>query len=309
MEINRIFACGAILLMLLILLPINNGNCQDYIEYNVQLSTNGSAGWLITVVSDVNAPIDNWESFQTRIYDLVDSASDLTGRQMDIDEYSIQINTTISSASKITEYMFIWRNFSIIQNSELVFGDIFGVGIFFGQLYGDSSLQIEYPQNCVAISVNPEPNFRDDSAHILRWYRTQDLNSHHVSGILKIQSIGAGLNLFSEQYFVLGATVIAFVSVLLIVLMVSKRKKAGTKNPNKDTAIASVQFESEEDKILNVLRGAGNSMRQSDITEKCRFSKAKTSQLLASLEKREIIRRYKKGRDKIVTLNESGQGE
>jgi uncharacterized membrane protein len=45
-------------------------------------------------------------------------------------------------------------------------------------------------------------------------------------------------------------------------------------------------------------------MRQSDINDALKFSKAKTSQLLAALEKKGDITRYKKGRDKIVNLAE-----
>jgi uncharacterized membrane protein len=50
-------------------------------------------------------------------------------------------------------------------------------------------------------------------------------------------------------------------------------------------------------------------MRQSDIKDNFRFSKAKTSQLLAALEKRGAITRYKNGRDKIVNLNEEVVGD
>lgn len=309
MEVNRIVACIAVFSMLFLLLPIYDANCQDFIEYKVYMGSNGSAGWLITKVSDVNAPIDSWESFQTRIYDLVDSASNLTGRQMDIDDYSLQINTTVSAGSKITEYMFIWQNFSIIQKDELSFGDVFGVNDFFDQLYGEASLQIEYPDNCVVQSVSPEPNLRDDSAHILRWYRTQDLTSNQVAVSIKIQSNGFMQNGISEQYIILGAASVLVIAALLTGFLVVKRRKVKTIVAAKEASTIVAPLESEEDKILNTLRSGGNSMRQSDITEQCRFSKAKTSQLLASLEKRGIIRRYKKGRDKIVTLNESGKGE
>jgi uncharacterized membrane protein len=48
-------------------------------------------------------------------------------------------------------------------------------------------------------------------------------------------------------------------------------------------------------------------MRQSDITEQLRFSKAKTSQLLSGLEKRGLVTRYKSGRDKIVTLKDGAK--
>ena len=65
-----------------------------------------------------------------------------------------------------------------------------------------------------------------------------------------------------------------------------------------------VELETEEGKILKLLKSSGGSMRQSAIVDQCRFSKAKTSQLLAVLEKNGNITRYKKGRDKIVNLTE-----
>jgi uncharacterized membrane protein len=67
--------------------------------------------------------------------------------------------------------------------------------------------------------------------------------------------------------------------------------------------------ETEEEKVLRVLRSNGGSAYQSAITEQCRFSKAKTSQLLTALERKGAVRRYKKGRDKIVNLIEQAKGE
>ena len=60
-------------------------------------------------------------------------------------------------------------------------------------------------------------------------------------------------------------------------------------------------LESDEDKILKLLKTAGGSMRQTEITERLGYSKAKTSQLLTALEGSGVLARYKKGRDKIVT--------
>jgi len=155
------------------LLPVQNANAQDYIEYKVRIDQNNSATWLITQVSDIAAPIDSWDSFQTRVYDLIDNAAATTKRSMAIDERSLQINTTVSASSKTTEYMFIWLNFSTTQNSELTFGDVFLVNGFFTQLYGEASLQINYPPDYSLKSVTPEPNSRDEAAGMLRWYRTQ----------------------------------------------------------------------------------------------------------------------------------------
>ena len=68
-------------------------------------------------------------------------------------------------------------------------------------------------------------------------------------------------------------------------------------------------LETEEEKVVKVLRSNGGSAYQSAITEQCRFSKAKTSQLLSALEAKGVVQRYKKGRDKIVNLNEQAKGE
>ena len=70
MEVHRVVACLSILLLFLILIPVYRVNAQDYIEYHIQISSDNSAAWMITKVSDINAPIDTWESFQNRIFDL-----------------------------------------------------------------------------------------------------------------------------------------------------------------------------------------------------------------------------------------------
>jgi len=62
--------------------------------------------------------------------------------------------------------------------------------------------------------------------------------------------------------------------------------------------------ESEEDKVLRFLRSNAGGVYQTAITEQCRFSKAKTSQLLSALERDGKVRRVKKGRDKIVNIIE-----
>ena len=69
------------------------------------------------------------------------------------------------------------------------------------------------------------------------------------------------------------------------------------------------EVETEEGKILKLLKLSGGSMRQSAIVDQSRFSKAKTSQLLTVLEKKGTITRYKKGRDKIVNLTERVKSE
>jgi len=134
---------------------------------------------------------------------------------MTVDENSLQINATISSESKTTEYNFVWQNFSIVQGNQISFGDVFQVNNFFGQLYGDAALQLTYPLEFTVKSVSPAPYERQDSADILKWSRTQDLVNNRVSIVLgsSIQpgsGTGNGLQFYAIVVVVIAVVVIFF---------------------------------------------------------------------------------------------------
>src|ERR1035437_6021910 len=101
METRRLTVCCLICAMLLLLLPLHEVNCQNYIAYSVQINSDGSALWKITNFSDVNASVSTFSDFQDKVSNLIASASNATHRAMSPDENSLQINTTISSESKI----------------------------------------------------------------------------------------------------------------------------------------------------------------------------------------------------------------
>jgi uncharacterized membrane protein len=293
--------------MLILLLPLYNASCQNYDAYSVQINSDGSALWKITNFSDVNASVDTFSGFQDKVSNLVDSASNLTHRDMTAEESSLQINTAISSESKTTEYSFLWLNFSVIQGKQIIFGDVFQVDDFFTQLYGDASLQISYPSTFTVKSVTPTPYSRDDSAKTLYWARTQDLVNGNTNIVLTSTPLNDNSNQNEWQLYVVTAAIVAvgFTLGLVGFYMVKRRKT----KPATGISAESVELETEESKILKLLNSSGGSMRQSAIVEQCRFSKAKTSQLLAVLERKGNITRYKKGRDKIVNLKERVKSE
>jgi uncharacterized membrane protein len=104
----------------------------------------------------------------------------------------------------------------------------------------------------------------------------------------------------------IGAVIAVVVAAAIMgLLLLAKRSQSLKQNGKEVTATSAVALlETEEEKVIKVLRSNGGSAYQSIITEQCRFSKAKTSQLLSALEKKGAVQRYKKGRDKIVSLNE-----
>jgi uncharacterized membrane protein len=306
MSNHRLTVSLAICTLLLLLLSLHAAQGQNYFQYNVQIKSDGSAVWNITQFSNVNATVETFDIFQQKIFDLVDSAASITHREMTVDENSLQINTTISSESKTTEYTFVWQNFSIVRASQVSFGDVFQVNNFFGQLYDDAALQLNYPPEFTVKSVSPVPYERQDSADMMMWSRTQDLVTNRVSIVLTSDSqTGNGTSNGWQFYAIVVAVIVVGAFLSLVGFFMLKRRK---NNASSATTIES-PIMSEEDKVLKLLKSFGGSMRQSEITEQSRFSKAKTSQLLAALEKSGSITRYKNGRDKIVTLKERGKSE
>jgi uncharacterized membrane protein len=304
MSNHRLTVCLIICTLILVIIPLHVAQGQNYFEYNVQIKSDSSAIWMITQFSSSNATVESFDVFQQKVFDLIDSAAIITNREMTADENSLQINTTISLESKITEYSFVWLNFSIIKGDMLTFGDVFQVNNFFGQLFGDAALQLTYPSDLTVKSVFPTPYERKDSVYMMKWSRTQDLVTNRVSMVLSNNSqVGNGTGW--EFYAIVVAIIFVGAILSLTGFFMFKRRKNNASLANKlESPIIS-----EEDKILKLLKSFGGNMRQSEITEQSRFSKAKTSQLLTALEKKGSITRYMSGRDKIVTLKERVKSE
>ncbi|MGB6067157.1 MAG: helix-turn-helix domain-containing protein [Desulfomonilaceae bacterium] len=302
MRNHRLTGCLLAVALLLMLIPLYPAECQNYFEYNIQIRSDGSALWTIQQFSSANATVQTWDDFQGRVFDLVDSAQSVTHRGMDVDDSSLQINTTIYAESKITEYSFLWRNFSVSRGSELSFGDVFQVNGFFNQLFGDAALQLTYPSDYAVKSVYPPPYERQDATYTLKWARTQDLGAN-TSVVLTLQQGGSSGPTPRQYGFLIILVVAAGIAVSVLGFYVVKRRRGNGKTAQ-ETSVPPSALVTEEDKILRLLRTSGGTMRQSEITERTKFSKAKTSQLLTSLEGDGKLARYKKGRDKIVTLNQ-----
>jgi uncharacterized membrane protein len=297
----------AVLAVLLFLVVVNEAHCQDYIQYQIQTNSDNSVTWTITQVSDINATIDTWEGFQQKISNIVNVAINATNREMDIEPESIQLETVISweTQAKTTEYRFKWLNFSTTENGKLFFGDVFQVPEFFSQLYGDGTLQITYPLNYTVISVSPTPNNQDDALQTLEWYRTQDFINGKPSITLSSKSQNDSTVGWSLGELTVAVSAIVVVVSLLGFYMIRQNKQKAKAVPKTATVAGTALTESDEEKILKIIQSSGGALNQTAIAEKCRFSKAKTSQLLAELERKGVIKRFKKGRDKIVTLTEN----
>jgi len=296
----------ALLAVLLLVVAVNEAYCQDYVQYQIYVNNDNSATFIITQVSDINATIDTWEGFQQKIFNIVDAAINAANREMDIEPESIQMETVISweTQAKTTEYRFKWLNFSTTEDGKIAFGDVFQISDFFSQLYGNGALQITYPSNYTVMSVSPMPNNQDSDLQGLEWYRTQDFMTGRSSITLSLKSQSDNEVGWSQSILITAVSAIVIVVSLLGFYLVRRNKQKAKDVPTAATFAGTALDESNEEKILKILQSSGGALNQTAIAEQCRFSKAKTSQLLAELELKGVIKRFKKGRDKIVTLSE-----
>jgi uncharacterized membrane protein len=282
---------------------------QGVIKYQVQINLDTSASWTIIEASNTNTTIDTWLGFQQRINGLAYAAMIQTQRNMSIDPDSFQM--TLQEAS--IEYQFTWLNFSIGLPEKIDFGDVFTTGNFFSNLYGEGIIQITYPSNYRTLSVSPPPNQRDNSAHMLEWLSTQNFATAKPSIILTASSTSTSPSpdqisnqIGQELFAIVGIVLTVILLVFLGRLYLIHRRKQRTIFPKTDLTYEPI-IQSEEEKILKIIRSNGGQIFQSAVTEQSRFSKAKASQLLSAMEKKGVVTRYKKGRDKIVLLAEKGK--
>ena len=290
----------AIVLFTLLLLPYGTVYSQNQTEYKIQINSDCSATWTIQQIG-TNVSID--PTFQSRLSSLINATESITGRNMT--EILDSITWLVLSGSYVeVQYKFQWMNFSKKEGAKIIIGDVFQVKDFFDQLYGDGQVDMTYPSQYVIESkTEPLPYIENDSSRTLVWPGTDDFKDGKPTIVLTESSSTSGfLEAWQNIILIAGLSVLAAGS--LIGFYAFKLRKKREKEIRTKLEVSSLGIESNEDRIVKILKSSGGSLYQSAIAEQCKFSKAKTSQLLATLEDKGIVTRYKRGRDKIVVLNE-----
>jgi uncharacterized membrane protein len=285
--------------LIILFLPCRIAHCDSTVEYNIQINNDGSATWLIQEVG-INGSFDTWQQFQNKVTSLMEKAQNSTGREMSVEFESMSIS--VSGSYAVVEYSFNWWNFSKTEDAKITVGDVFQVENFFLQLYGDGEVNMTYPSGYVIETVSPQPYERIDSRQTLIWVGTADF-TNNTRIVLEKEALTSGpLNVLQQNEIII-VSLIAIISASLVVFYsLRHRQKKGREATAKPKITGSLETESDEEKIVKLIRDSGGSLYQSTITDRCGFSKAKTSQILSILESKGIVHRIKKGRQKVVTL-------
>lgn len=272
------------------------------IEYEIQLQSDRSAIWLIRQGGlNIQVSTSTFMDFQVKVNSLVDSVSNHTGRSMAAENF--KITADIAGSYTMVKYGFRWENFSESGKSRIILSDVFQSEDFFERLFGDGRVILSYPVPYVVESVAPTPYQQNESLKTIEWLGTVDFAQGEYRLELREESkIGGPEGFLRENMFFI-VSIIAVVAGFSVFYIVRVRKGEAKKRtaPGIEGLLEVVNA---EDQIMNLLQASNGGALQSSIVNTLNFSKAKTSQLLASLEKKGKIRRYKRGREKIVVLND-----
>jgi uncharacterized membrane protein len=277
----------------------------NQVDYELQIFDDGSASWTIRLTVTINDTYDDLNQFQDKVQSLVEVASNATGRSMSAE--AISLNSIISGSYVSLQYIFRWHNFSKIENGRILIGDVFQVQNLFPRLYGDGTILMTYPKEYGVNSIVPAPSQRDDSIQRLEWLGTAEFDVGNVDIIFTEGESPAPLNLLGQNIVLIGGLTAIVVGFVASMLVLRRRKTEETKSVERSLPSISAGIESDEAKIVKMLKSAGGSTYQTAIADYFRFSRSKTSQLLRAMEINGIVQRHKKGRDKIVTLIEKNE--
>jgi DNA-binding MarR family transcriptional regulator len=268
------------------------------VEYKVQIGSDGSAVLDVTQLAESGFSYNTIQVFTTNFTILVEKAEEKCGRQMNA--WIEEVNIIPQNNYVLVKYKLMWKNFSRFENSKIIVGDVFQVENFFSYLFGDGAIYFSYPPEYDLTSAIPKPDEADYSLRTLKWLSAERFSSQNPN----IFFTKSSSDMFLET--VLMYAIPPFLSAaLLFTLFYFKRRKRIEKVIEPESS-QHIEVENAEEKVIRTIRAAGGCLYQSQIAEQCKFSKAKTSQLLSALEKRGIIRRQKRGRDKVVVLAEKG---
>jgi len=299
-------AVAVIVILTMSLLTVQSVYASDHLEYRVDVKKDGSALWTIIQATDIDSPVDSWEEFEDKVFSTINTAIDHTGRFMVVDLASLEMKTEIfwETSSKTIEYRFRWQNFSIIEQGQISFGDVFSEN-FFSLLYGDGELYVTYPAEYALSSISFRPNQGDNSTQTLHWYRTQDFLVGDQNILLAARALSSTEGFLLVTVAVLGSGG----STVALGFFIFKQRRKQKEKPQKLDEFSSLQqVESDQEKILQLLQSSGGNLKQSEVCDKLRFSRAKTSLLLTEMEKNTLVSRCKKGKNKIVFSIENKKG-
>lgn len=296
--------------------------CESELEwiivYEIEIDENGSARWIIERKTLLETEYDeatfNYYSSLDYHYELSSNISELvkkarlkTGRWNMTYEPLTTTSSVFRSATVtygVVTYQYDWLEFTnLVPDQERIeIGDVFVDGFF---LFGNGELAMEYPLGYVVADSFPIPDETRESDRTIIWCELESFSVEEPRIVLRKKGFMDVLN----EYMLLVVGVVVVGGAGFSGFWLLRRRKKGETEPIVQAPRPDLEIEDDEDRVIRLLKASHGSLFQSTITDQFGFSKTKTSLLLTAMEKKGIVKRQKKGREKLVTLIEKPNSE
>ena len=137
-----------------------DGDAEWTIEYRVELDDENTTEAFESLQQDIEANSSDYRSqFGSRMARTVGAAENATGREMAVENVSVEATTSpLSGEYGVVRYRFEWVGFAEAADDRLAVGDALA-GIF---LDADTQLRVSWPEGYVVDVVDPEPDREGD---------------------------------------------------------------------------------------------------------------------------------------------------
>jgi uncharacterized membrane protein len=297
-----------------------DGTAAWQVTYRIELDDENATAAFESLQSDIESDSGPYvDRFESRMQRAMWTAENATGREMAIDNVSVEARTESLPQGEygVVVYRLDWTNFAVVEGETIRAGD--AIDEFF--LDSQTSLTIAWPEDYGLISH--EPGAESVGEGSVTWQGRLDFGRDEPR--VEIEQ-GAG----GETPGAGGVPVLPLAVVVLIVLgtggWLYYRRGGG---PPSDTggegpAVSGAEsggggataegpppeLLSNEERVLRLLEQHGGRIKQQQVAEELDWTDAKTSQVVSDLREADEVESFRLGRENVLTLPEvSIEGE
>lgn len=325
----------------------DDGSAAWSFNYRMELSTENETRAFEELQADVEANRSAYvDRFRARIASTVAAAENATGRNMSVENVSVQ--TRLQSGPEFADsygfvvYTFEWTGFAATEGERIIAGDALE-GFY---LNNETSLRFSWPDAYAATDVDPVPD--EETPTSVQWSGPEEFVTEQPRLVLEpAESTGtsdgpAETTAVSggESSVVLPALVGALVAILVVGAAgwLYVRREGGGDGAVETTdagdagggaatdvdesageagATAGAATETEppeellsnEERVKRFLREQGGRAKQQDVVEAMGWTEAKTSQVVKDMRESDELESFRIGRENVLKLPDADISE
>ena len=311
-----------------------DGDARWTIEYRVALDDENTTEAFESLQRDVERNTSDYrDQFASRMRSTVSTAENATGREMAVENVSVEATTSpLSGEYGIVRYGFDWVGFAAVSDDKLATGEVLA-GLF---LDADTELTIRWPEGYVVSLAEPEPDREGERSMTWTGPREFDIGQPRVvlrtrnsappwGPLVGIALFGAAGVLWYYRRRQAGRAEPANGEEPLVGAEPDRGGEDPEPEPERDAAaddgtapepetgapaagVADAgdgddtpeELLSPEERVLRLLEANGGRMKQKTVTEELDWSAARTSQVVGDLRDDGEVESFRLGRENVL---------